>query len=310
MKDNDLLLVNLGSPASPTTKDVRDYLQEFLGDPNVVTMPHWLWKPLLKGIILPFRSPRSASLYRNIWLDEGSPLMVYTKRITDKVQQLLPDWDVQMAMTYGQPSIQETLHQMKQQCRHITVLSLFPHYTKSTTDSIIEQVHEYDERIPIIDRFADNEEYLNLLANHINKAWQQANYELLFISYHGIPQSMVKAGDPYQAETQQTTNELKKRLVIPNHQIKMVYQSKFGPMPWLQPYLSQSLLEQAQLGTKRVLVVSPSFVADCLETLEEDGMQNAQLFSDHGGEKLTMLSSLNDDPTFAKFIVHLVKGQA
>lgn len=217
MKDNGLLLVNLGSPASPTTKDVRDYLQEFLGDPNVVTMPHWLWKPLLKGIILPFRSPRSASLYRNIWLDEGSPLMVYTKRITDKVQQLLPDWDVQMAMTYGQPSIQETLHQMKQQCRHITVLSLFPHYTKSTTDSIIEQVHEYDERIPIIDRFADNEEYLNLLANHINKAWQQANYELLFISYHGIPQSMVKAGDPYQAETQQTTNELKKRLVIPNH---------------------------------------------------------------------------------------------
>ena len=105
MKDNGLLLVNLGSPASPTTKDVRDYLQEFLGDPNVVTMPHWLWKPLLKGIILPFRSPRSASLYRNIWLDEGSPLMVYTKRITDKVQQLLPDWDVQMAMTYGQPSI-------------------------------------------------------------------------------------------------------------------------------------------------------------------------------------------------------------
>lgn len=309
MKKNGLLLVNLGSPATPTPKDVKTYLSEFLGDQNVVTLPRWLWQPLLKGIILPFRSPRSAALYQKIWLAEGSPLTVYTKRLTDRIQQLLPDWDVQLAMTYGKPSIKDTLQLMKQHCEHITVLSLFPHYTKSTTDSIVQQVRTVDKHIPIIDRFADNEDFLSLIASHINNAWLNGDYEMLFISYHGIPQSMVKAGDPYQKETQRTTEELIDRLKVPQHQVKSVYQSKFGPMPWLQPYLNQSLIQAAQHGVKRVLVVSPSFVADCLETLEENGIQNAEIFRSHGGDHLTMLPSLNDDPAFAELIVNLVNNQ-
>lgn len=309
MKEHGLLLVNLGSPATPTAPNVKQYLRAFLGNQNVVTLPRWLWQPILNGMILPTRSPRSAALYQNIWLPDGSPLMVYTQRLTNLVQNRLPHWDVRMAMTYGEPAIGATLREMKQECRQLTVLSLFPHYTQSTTDTIVAQVQAVDPTIPIIDRFADEPAFLDLLADRINTAWQSGDYEKLFVSYHGIPVSMVKHGDPYQDETQRTTTELKKRLVMSDQQVQLVYQSKFGPMPWLQPYLKNTLLQQAQAGLRRVLVVCPSFVADCLETLEENGVQNQQVFLDHGGEQLTVLPSFNDDPRFAQFIATLAQRQ-
>ncbi len=307
MKEHGLLLVNLGSPATPTAPAVKQYLREFLGDPNVVTMPRWLWRPILNGLILPIRSPRSAALYQDIWLAEGSPLIVYTKRLTKLVQDLLPAWDVRMAMTYGEPAIGPTLRQMKQSCRQVAVLSLFPHYTQSTTDTIVQQVRAVDPTIPVIDRFADEPAFLDLLAARINSAWNASDYEMLFISYHGIPASMVKAGDPYQEETQRTTAELRKRLVMAPRQIKMVYQSKFGPLPWLQPYLQRTLVQEAQRRLKKALVVSPSFVADCLETLEENGVQNQQTFLANGGDKLTVLPSFNDHPQFARFLADLAQ---
>lgn len=212
-----------------------------------------------------------------------------------------------MAMTYGDPTIEQTLQAMQKECRQLTVLSLFPHYTKSTTASILERVHAVDPAIKVIDRFADEPVFLDLLAERINTAWQTNNYERLLISYHGIPDSMVKAGDPYQTETERTTSELKKRLAIPEQQIKMVYQSQFGPMPWLKPYLKNTLIQQAQLGIRKVLVVSPSFVTDCLETLEENGVQNDHEFGAHGGEQLTMMPAFNDHPQFAQFIADLVQ---
>ncbi|WP_251547523.1 ferrochelatase [Limosilactobacillus caecicola] len=307
MKEHGLLLVNLGSPATPTTPDVKKYLRQFLGDQNVVTLPRWFWQPLLNGMILPMRAWRSATFYQDIWLQEGSPLIVHTKRLTERVQALLPDWDVEMAMTYGQPSIAETLRKMQTRCQNIIVLSLFPHYTQSTTASIVDEVHAVDPSIPVIDRFADQPTYLDLLAARINAAWQEDDYDRLFISYHGIPVSMVKAGDPYQDETERTTAQLRQRLNIPDEQVTMVYQSKFGPMPWLKPYLKNSLLKQAQLGDRNVLVVSPSFVTDCLETLEENGVQNYQAFRASGGENLTMMPAFNDDSQFAKFIANLAK---
>lgn len=261
-------------------------------------------------MVLPKRPAHSAQLYRDIWLPEGSPLIVYTKRLTDKVQQLLPDWDVEMAMTYEQPSIRQALQRMQQECKQIIVLSLFPHFTQSTTTSIIEQVKAVDPTIPVIQQFADQPAYLDLLAKRIHQAWNQGSYEQLLISYHGIPQSMVKHGDPYQRETRQTTSALIERLDIPKAQIKMTYQSKFGPMPWLQPYLHQTLIDEAKQGLKRALLVTPSFVADCLETLHENGMDNQQAFLENGGESLTVMPSFNDDPEFAQFIAELAKQRA
>lgn len=307
MKDYGLLLVNLGSPAEPTTPAVKEYLRQFLGDRNVVEMPPALWKPLLNGIILPTRSWRSATFYRDCWLKNGSPLIVNTKKLTAKVQQMLPEWSVKIAMTYGKPSISDTLQQMKQECKHIIVLSLFPHFTKSTTQSIIEQVQAVDPTLPIIDRFADDPRYLTVLSQHIQEAWDNGNYDMLIISYHGIPVSMVKHGDPYQDETERTTIELKKRLIIPENQIEMAYQSKFGPMPWLKPYLKNRLLQLVQLGKRNILIVAPSFVTDCLETIEENSVQNYQTFRESGGNTLDVVSSLNDDSHFAEFIADLAK---
>ncbi len=309
MKDYGLLLVNLGSPAEPTTPAVKNYLRQFLGDRNVVEMPPALWKPLLNGIILPMRSWRSATFYRDCWLKNGSPLIVNTKKLTAKVQQMLPEWSVKMAITYGKPRISDTLQQMKQECKHIIVLSLFPHFTKSTTQSIIEQVHAVDPALPIIDRFADDPRYLTVLSQHIQEAWDNGNYDMLIISYHGIPVSMVKHGDPYQDETERTTIELKKRLTIPENQIEMAYQSKFGPMPWLKPYLKNRLLQLVQLGKRNILIVAPSFVTDCLETIEENSVQNYQTFRENGGNTLDVVSSLNDDSHFAEFIADLAKEQ-
>lgn len=304
MQKNGLLLVNLGSPASPLTSDVKKYLKQFLSDQNVIEMPAVLWQPILRGIILPLRSWRSATFYRNSWLPEGSPLIVNTQRLANKVQRFLPDWVVKIAMTYGQPSINSTLKELQANCQHITVIPLFPHFTKSTTQSIIDQVKAIAPNAKIIDRFADEDEYLQALTKLIQTSWNQGNFDRLLISYHGIPTAMVKEGDPYQDETEKTTAELTRRLDIPADKIKMVYQSKFGPMPWLKPYLRNTLMNEAQLGHRNLLLVAPSFVTDCLETLEEDRVQNYQVFRENGGDNLTVVPSLNDNDDFAAFLAH------
>lgn len=307
MKEYGLLLVNLGSPAKPTTSAVKEYLRQFLGDHNVVEVPAMVWKLILNGIILPMRSWRSATFYRDCWLPNGSPLIVNTTNLTKKVQSLLPQWSVKMAMTYGKPSIEKTLLQMKQECKKIIILSLFPHFTQSTTQSIIDQVKAVDPTLPIIDRFADDPRYISILSRHIQTAWNKGNYDMLIISYHGIPVSMVKHGDPYQDETERTTRKLRKHLAIPQNKIKMAYQSKFGPMPWLKPYLKNTLLQQVQLGNRNILIATPSFVTDCLETIEENSIQNYQAFRESGGNNLEIVPALNDSSQFANFIADLAK---
>ncbi len=300
---NGLLLVNLGSAKTPTTKDVKAYLREFLGDPNVVTMPRWLWKPILNGFVLPLRSWRSATFYQDIWGKNGSPLIFYTQKITTAVQKLLPDWQVKMAMTYDQPDIQATLKEMKQAgCQKIVVFSLFPEYTLSTTKSIIDQAEQSKVPYKMIDRFYQEKEYQAAFAEHIQTTWDQKKYDQLFISYHGIPSHEVKKGDPYLKECQESTQALLKLLDIPHDKVKMVFQSKFGPMPWLKPYLKNSLLEAVQMGKRKILIAAPSFVTDCLETIEEDYVQNYQAFRENGGQDLDLVKPLNDDPRFCQFI--------
>lgn len=303
-----LLLVNLGSPASPQTSDVKKYLQEFLSDQNVIEMPRALWQPILRGIILPLRSWRSATFYQDSWLENGSPLIVNTKLITDGVQQYLPQWNVQMAMTYGQPDIKQTLQKMRQDgCSNIILLPLFPQYTQSSTKSIIDQAKTANVNLTIIDRFYHEKTYQQILAKKIQQAWDNDSYDELFFSYHSIPTAMVKHGDPYQKECLATTEAVSKLLNIPQNQIKTVYQSKFGPMPWLKPYLKNALMQAVELGKRNILIVTPSFVADCLETIEEDYVQNYQTFKASGGNKFQLVSPMNDDPNFCQFLADLAK---
>lgn len=303
-----LLLVNLGSPASPQTSDVKKYLQEFLSDQNVIEMPRALWQPILRGIILPLRSWRSATFYQDSWLENGSPLIVNTKLITDGVQQCLPQWNVQMAMTYGQPDIKQTLQKMQQDgCSNIILLPLFPQYTQSSTKSIIDQAKTANVNLTIIDRFYQEGTYQQILAKKIQHAWDNDSYDELFFSYHGIPTAMVKHGDPYQKECLATTEAVSKLLTIPQNQIKTVYQSKFGPMPWLKPYLKNALMQAVELGKRNILIVTPSFVADCLETIEEDYVQNYQTFKASGGNKFQLVSPMNDDPDFCQFLADLAQ---
>jgi len=303
-----LLLVNLGSPASPQTSDVKKYLQEFLSDQNVIEMPRALWQPILRGIILPLRSWRSATFYQDSWLKNGSPLIVNTQLVTDRVQQCLPQWTVQMAMTYGQPDIKQTLQKMQQDgCSNIILLPLFPQYTQSSTKSIIDQAKTANVNLTIIDRFYQKKTYQQILAKKIQQAWDNDSYDELFFSYHSIPTAMVKHGDPYQKECLATTEAVSKLLTIPQNQIKTVYQSKFGPMPWLKPYLKNALMQAVELGKRNILIVTPSFVADCLETIEEDYVQNYQTFKASGGNKFQLVSPMNDDPDFCQFLADLAQ---
>ncbi|WP_125771948.1 ferrochelatase [Companilactobacillus furfuricola] len=301
-----LLLVNLGSPASPETADVKRYLKEFLSDQNVVEMPKFIWQPILNGIVLPLRSWRSATFYKDSWTESGSPLIAYTRIITDQVQELLPDWDVEMAMTYGEPDIVDTLHQMKADgCSNVILLPLFPQYTQSSTKSIIDQAQSAEVDLTIIKRFYDEPVYQQILAKKIQAAWDADEYDELFFSYHSIPTAMVKHGDPYQTECEETMTAVGSLLSVPEDQIKTVYQSKFGPMPWLKPYLKNALMQAVQLGKRNILIVTPSFVADCLETLEEDYVQNYQVFKSTGGDKFQLVEPMNGDPEFSQFLADL-----
>ena len=309
-----LLLVNLGSPATPRTPDVKRYLREFLSDPNVIELPQWFWQPLLRGIILPLRSWRSATFYQHIWTKSGSPLVAYTQIMTDQVQQALPDWDVRYAMTYGEPHIGPTLRAMAQAgCEQTVVLPLFPQYTQSTTAPIIHQAQAAGVPITIVHHFYDQPAYQKLLAQHLHSALQQRDYDAVLFSYHSIPTAMVRHGDPYQAECEATTAGVLKYLPeLPAAKVTTSYQSKFGPMPWLRPYLKNTLLQLVELGKRNVLITTPSFVADCLETLEEDNVQNYQAFKASGGDAYQLVPPMNGDPAFSQFLadlaVHQLKG--
>lgn len=304
-----LLLVNLGSPASPETNDVKTYLKEFLSDQNVIEMPKAVWQPILRGMILPTRSWRSATFYKHIWTKGGSPLIAYTKIIRNQVQKLLPKWDVEMAMTYGNPKIVDTLQEMSHKCDEIVVLPLFPQYTQSTHKTIIDKAKSANVPIKIIEHFYEKPAYQKILAEHIQESIDESDYDQLLFSYHGIPSAMVKHGDPYQKQCIATTAAVSKLITFPDEKIKTVYQSKFGPMPWLKPYLKNELSQLVAMGKRNVLIVTPSFVVDCLETLEEDNVQNYQSFKASGGDRFKLVEPMNDDPKFSQFIAELVSGE-
>ncbi|MGB6308283.1 MAG: ferrochelatase [Steroidobacteraceae bacterium] len=317
-----VLLVNLGTPDSPTYWAVQRYLREFLGDRRVINTSRLIWLPLLYGVILPLRPLRTARKYRKIWLPEGSPLAVYSTRLAAKVAAVLQaDFGdrmrVALGMTYGNPSIARAVESLNAQgIRKLLVLPLYPQYCSSTTGSVFDRTSQVLERwrwLPetrFINDYCRENAYIEAVAARILAHWSEVGERShLLFSYHGIPAAYVAGGDPYEAQAEATTRLVAERLGMTPDQWSHCYQSRFGRVEWLQPYTEDTLKALAERGVRRLSVVSPSFAVDCLETLEEVAMEYRDKFLGWGGERLTLVPALNDDDRHAQLLAALVKKQ-
>lgn len=302
-----VLITNLGTPDTPTASGLRKYLSEFLSDPRVVEIPRLLWLVTLHGIILRFRPAKSARAYQSIWTDEGSPLLVISKKQQQKLQQTLSETyqlpvKVVLGMRYGSPSITSALEELKAaNARRILILPLYPQYASSTTGSSFEAISKVVGRwrwvpeLRFINQYYEHPLYIEALANSVHEHLQLSGQaEKLLMSFHGIPRVTQEDGDPYLCHCHKTGRLLAEKLGLNEEQYLVTFQSRFGKAEWIQPYTEQTLKALAADGVKHVAVVTPGFSADCLETLEEIGEENREYFIQAGGERYDFIPCLND----------------
>ncbi|SCC53383.1 ferrochelatase [Kosakonia oryziphila] len=308
-----ILLANLGTPDAPTPAAVKRYLRQFLSDRRVVDTSRLLWWPLLRGVILPIRSPRVAKLYQSVWMEDGSPLMVYSRRQQQALAARLPGVPVALGMSYGSPSLESAVDALlEQDVDHIVVLSLYPQYSCSTVAAVWDELarilakKRYIPGISFIRDYADDTDYISALANSVRASFAiHGEPDLLLLSYHGIPQRYAAEGDDYPQRCRDTTRELVSALDLPPEKVMMTFQSRFGREPWLTPYTDETLKMLGEKGVKHIQVMSPGFAADCLETLEEIAVQNREFFLEAGGEKYEYIPALNDSPEHIEMMVNL-----
>ena len=314
-----ILLINLGTPDAPTAQAVRVYLKEFLGDPRVVEMPRAIWWLILNGIILNTRPKKSAAKYASVWLKDGSPLRVYTERQTTLLQGYLSQrtrasFVVEYAMRYGNPSISSVLRKLKEfNCQRILIVPMYPQYAASTTATVCDAVFselQQMRNIPalrIIRDFHDNTGYIKALANNVNDYWMKnGRPEKLLMSFHGLPRYTLDKGDPYHCECHKTGRLLAQQLGLKPEQFAISFQSRLGNAEWLKPYTSATLKELGKQKTRRVDVVCPGFVADCLETLEEIALEGKEEFQHAGGGEYHYIPCLNDRDDWMHALTDLV----
>ena len=294
-----LILVNLGTPEAPTPAALRRYLKAFLSDRRVVSLPAWLWQPLLRGIILPFRAPKSAAAYRAIWQKEGSPLMQYSRALVNKLSKALAGHaSVRLAMRYGQPGLKEILEENP--ADEVVILPLYPQYSSTTTASVLDACCQWAKRrlnlpnLHFIRDYHQHPRYIQALADSIRQAWEKQRGELLLFSFHGIPERLDAGGDPYAKQCRETARRVARELGLENHQWQILFQSRFGREAWLKPYASETLRALAKEGVASVDVICPGFAVDCLETLEEMAVENRDLFLQAGGKHYQYIPCLND----------------
>jgi ferrochelatase len=317
-----VLVVNLGTPDSPSYFAVQRYLREFLGDRRVIDTSRLIWLPLLYGAILPLRPLRTARKYRKIWLPEGSPLAVYSKRLAAKIGAELhasfgDQVRVALAMTYGNPSIALAVQSLAEHnVKKLLVLPLYPQYCSSTTGSVFDRTTRalrYWRWLPetrFVNGYCQDAEYIEALAAQILKVWAEIGERShLLFSYHGIPAEYVAGGDPYQMQAEATTRLVVSRLGLTEDEWSHCYQSRFGSVEWLRPYTEDTLKGLLGRGVRKVTVASPSFAVDCLETLEEVAIEYRDTFLQLGGERLTLVPALNDDDRHARVLAAIVKNQ-
>lgn len=329
-----VLLVNLGTPDSPSVPDVRKYLREFLMDGRVIDIPFILRWMLVNLIIAPFRAPKSAKIYKQLWEERGSPLMFHSQDVRTKLQSKLGnDYIVTLAMRYQQPSIEKALKFLKEQLvSDILVIPLFPQYASATTGSVIDKVMEITRtwqiipNISFISQFLEHDLFLKAFAGIGKRYLDERPYDHILFSYHGLPERQIRKGSVdnycklgeccntyhqknkfcYRAQCFQTTRLLASMLDIPEEKYTVVFQSRLGNDPWIQPYADDVIKELAEKGKKSILTFSTSFVADCLETTIEIGEEFKEVFEEHGGEHWQMVESLNSDDTWIDCLKELV----
>ncbi|HFT4650590.1 TPA: ferrochelatase [Klebsiella pneumoniae] len=308
-----ILLANLGTPDAPTPGAVKRYLRQFLSDKRVVDTSRLLWWPLLRGVILPIRSPRVAKLYQSVWMEEGSPLMVYSRRQQQALAARLPDTPVALGMSYGSPSLASAVDDLLAQgVEHIVVLPLYPQYSCSTVAAVWDELVRILAKkraipgISFIRDYAEHPDYIHALAASVRASFAvHGEPDLLLLSYHGIPQRYANQGDDYPQRCRDTTRELVSALGLPPERVMMTFQSRFGREPWLTPYTDETLKMLGEKGTKHIQVLCPGFAADCLETLEEIAVQNREIFLEAGGKQYEYIPALNADAAHIEMMVNL-----
>ncbi|MEM7214428.1 MAG: ferrochelatase [Pseudomonadota bacterium] len=303
-----VLLVNLGTPDGYDRKSMYRYLREFLTDSRVIEWPKILWYPILFGIILVRRPGKVGLAYKSIWnteLDE-SPLRTFTRSQSDKLAEALKNSEhvvVDWAMRYGNPSIASRLENLKNLgCERLLIFPLYPQYSAATTATVNDKVFEclktmrWMPAVRTVPPYHDDPSYIDALAVSIEEAMEAMprKPEKIIASYHGIPQSYFKKGDPYHCHCLKTTRLLRERLAMDEEFLITTFQSRFGPEEWLQPYTDKTIEKLAVEGTKDIAVFNPGFVSDCLETLEEIAGEGEEIFHEHGGENFTHIACLND----------------
>ncbi len=313
-----LLVVNLGTPTAATPRAVRRYLGQFLHDYRVVDLTRWLWCPILHGVILPLRARKVARNYASIWTPNGSPLLALSRELATALAAQLPEFEVRLAMRYGEPSIPAVLQGLADQgVERVLVLPLYPQYSASTTASVLDAVMaELTQwrRLPELRWINDyhvDEGWLDALEASVENYWDlHGRGEKLLISFHGLPVRFVTAGDPYQAQCEAGARALAQRLGLADDAWLMTYQSRFGREPWLGPATDATIAKLGADGVKVVDMVCPGFAVDCLETLEENAIQNAEGFRHAGGSELRYIPALNAQPAHVGALAALARRHA
>jgi ferrochelatase len=302
---------------------VRRFLRRFLSDPRVVELPRLLWLPLLNGVILPLRSPRSARNYQRIWTEAGSPLAVYGARLRDalaaELRQAEPDtWLVEVAYLYAEPNVPAQLAALRAAgARRLIVLPLYPQCSGTTTGATFDQVGRVTggwralPELRLIGDYHDHPRYIGALAASVREHWQQHGREAhLLMSFHGIPQALVQKGDDYERQCLATGALLASELGLAAAEWSLSFQSRFGAAKWLGPATDARLRELAAAGTRRVVVMCPGFAVDCLETLEEIAIGGREIFLHAGGTHYDYIAALNDRPDHAAALAQLLRAQS
>jgi ferrochelatase len=303
-----VVLINLGTPDAPTPSAVRKYLKQFLWDKRVVEIPRPIWWLILNLIILPFRSKKSAEKYASIWTNEGSPLLLHTRKQALLLKGYLGerghDLHVAFAMRYGSPSIPDVLNKLKSDgCERILILPAYPQYSATTTASnfdAVTQHYQQTRNIPelrFIKNYHDHPAYIQALKTSILHSWEtHGRAEKLVMSFHGLPKAFLMRGDPYHCECYKTARLLAEQLGLSKDDYVVTFQSRLGRAEWLQPYTEPTVQALAKQGIKKIDVVCPGFLVDCLETLEEIAMEVRQAFLTAGGQQFHYIACLNDSP--------------
>ena len=310
-----VLFVQLGTPDSTSTADVRRYLRDFLSDPRVVDLvPRWKWKLILNGIVLRTRPRRSAAAYRKVWTEDGSPLLVHSQRLVEQVAEVLGETHaVELGMRIGNPGMFAALDRLVETgCRRVVVVPLFPQYSSATTASVFDALGEWAKgcrNVPsfhLVRSFAVQPRFIQGLCEAVQATGRVISNEApLVMSFHGLPQRYVDEGDPYAGECEATAAALARALGLARDSWHLTYQSKFGREVWLQPSTENTLQRLAREGIKDVTVTSPSFFADCLETIDEIGRELREAFEAAGGQTLTRVDCLNASEAAVETAVEL-----